>query len=209
MKIIVGLGNPGTEYAASRHNVGFMFLDALADKIGAAEWREKDNACVAEARLGDEKILLVKPLTYMNNSGEAVAPLVNWYKLTPGDVTTVHDDMDLPVGLVRIRPQGSAGGHNGIKSIIAALNTEKFARLKIGIGHPAGERTTINHVLSPFMPEEREKIDAAIDYLLPAAECLLTEGVDMAMNRYNPHRKNRGALPYTPQGEPAPPCPPR
>lgn len=195
MKIIVGLGNPGAEYAASRHNVGFMFLDALAVKIAATEWREKDNACVAEAHLAGEKILLVKPLTYMNSSGEAVGPLVSWYKLAPDDITAVHDDMDLPVGLVRIRPQGSAGGHNGIKSVIAALNTEKFARIKIGIGHPTGERTTVSHVLSPFMPEEREKIDAAVEYLLPAAVCLLTEGVDMAMNRYNPHRKNRGALP--------------
>lgn len=189
MKIIVGLGNPGAEYAASRHNVGFMLAEALAKELGAEPWREKDNAAVAEARRGMEKILLVKPLTFMNNSGDAVAPLVNWHKLSPVDLLAVHDDMDLPVGKVRIRAQGSSGGHNGMKSIIAHLGTEKFARFKIGIGHPTPERTTISHVLSPFLPEEREKIAAAVAYLVPAALCWIDEGADMTMNRYNPRKR--------------------
>jgi len=193
MKIIVGLGNPGAEYAGSRHNVGFMFLDALAKATSAEPWREKDNAALTEVRTETEKILLVKPLTYMNNSGEAVWPLSDWYKLPAENVAVVHDDMDLPVGTVRIRPQGSAGGHNGIKSIIASLGTEKFARFKIGIAHPSEERSTVNHVLSPFTAEEKEKIEAAVAYLLPAALCWAKDGVDMAMNRYNPRRGKKRA----------------
>lgn len=193
MKIIAGLGNPGTEYRESRHNVGFIFLDALAEHLAAEAWREKDQALVAEIRATEqtqgEKIIFIKPLTYMNNSGEAIAPLMHWYKLTADDLLVVHDDMDLPTGMIRIRPKGSSGGHNGLKSIIGCLGTEKFARFKIGIGHPAVQRTTINHVLSPFMPEEKEKICEAVKILLPAALCWVADGIDMTMNRFNPVRR--------------------
>ena len=119
MKIIAGLGNPGREYAQTKHNVGFMLVDALAGHLGVTTWREKSEALVAETRIGAEKVLLVKPQTYMNESGRALGPLMSFYKLAPEDLIVCHDDMDIPCGTIRIRKKGSAGGHNGIKSILA------------------------------------------------------------------------------------------
>lgn len=191
MKIIAGLGNPGKEYADTKHNVGWMFLDALADKLGAASWRSIDKGQSAEARIGTEKVLLVKPLTYMNNSGECVGPLMKWYKLLPEDVIAVHDDMDIPPGMVRIRKKGSSGGHNGIKSLIAHIGAQSFNRVRIGIGHPSADWSVIDHVLSPFSAEDVPKIREAIEYLLPAVECMVLEGTDMAMNKYNPKKKSK------------------
>ena len=188
MKVIVGLGNPGREYAQTKHNVGFMLVDALADKLGLAAWQEKFDALIAEGRLGTEKILLVKPQTYMNDSGRAVGPLMNWYKLPPEDLIVVHDDMDIPAGTIRIRKKGSAGGHNGIKSVLAHLGDEHFSRVRIGIGRPLPGWTVINHVLAPFQEEDVPKIKEAIQYLLPAVECIVTEDTDKAMNLYNPKK---------------------
>lgn len=191
MKIIAGLGNPGAEYAKTRHNVGFMLVDALAAKLGVDDWREKYDAMVLETRIGLEKVLLVKPLTYMNESGRAIGPLLSWYKLEAEDLVVVHDDMDIPVGTVRIRKKGSAGGHNGIKSLLAHVGDEHFARVRIGIGRPLPGWTVIHHVLAPFPSEDVPKIREAIDYLLPAVECIVTEDVDMAMNKFNPHKKKK------------------
>ncbi len=193
MKIIAGLGNPGAEYSHTKHNVGFMFVDALAQKLGIDGWKEKFDAVLAEGRIGTEKVILVKPVTYMNDSGRALGPLMSWYKLEPKDLMVVHDDMDIPAGTIRIRRKGSAGGHNGIKSILAHVGDENFARVRIGIGRPAPGWSVVNHVLAPFLQEDAEKIRAAIDYLIPAVECIATEGVDLAMNRYNPkkQKKNR------------------
>ena len=188
MKIIAGLGNPGPEYAKNRHNVGWMFVDALADKLGADNWKEKEQGLVAEGRIGTEKVLLVKPLTYMNNSGECIGPLMRWYKLEPEDLIVVHDDMDIPVGTIRIRKKGSAGGHNGIKSTIAHVGDENFSRVRIGIGRPLPGWTVVNHVLANFPAEDVSKIDEAIKYLIPAVECMVTEGTDVAMNKYNPKK---------------------
>ena len=189
MKMIVGLGNPGSEYARTKHNVGFMFLDALAEKLGADNWKTKYDALVAEARIGTEKVLLVKPLTYMNESGRAVGPLMSWYKLAPEDLIVVHDDMDIPAGTIRIRRKGSAGGHNGMKSILYHVGDENFPRLRIGIGRPLPGWTVVKHVLAPFSEEDVPKIREAIAYLLPALECVVTDGVDLAMNRYNPKKQ--------------------
>lgn len=191
MKIIAGLGNPGAEYAKTRHNVGFMLVDALAAKLGADDWREKYDAMVLETRIGLEKVLLVKPLTYMNESGRAIGPLLSWYKLEAEDLIVVHDDMDIPAGTIRIRKKGSAGGHNGIKSLLAHVGDEHFARVRIGIGRPLPGWTVIHHVLAPFPSEDVPKIKEAIDYLLPAVECIVTEDVDMAMNKFNPHKKKK------------------
>ena len=188
MKVIVGLGNPGREYAQTKHNVGFMLVDALADKLGIFNWQEKFDALIAEGRLGTEKILLVKPQTYMNDSGRAVGPLMNWYKLPPEDLIVAHDDMDIPAGTIRIRKKGSAGGHNGIKSVLAHLGDEHFSRVRIGIGRPLPGWTVINHVLAPFQEEDVPKIKEAIQYLLPAVECIVTEDTDKAMNLYNPKK---------------------
>lgn len=188
MKLIVGLGNPGSEYAKTKHNVGWMFVDRMAERIGATGWKEKEKGMVAEGRVGAEKVLLVKPMTYMNNSGECVGPLMRWYKLGPEDVLVVHDDMDIPAGTIRIRKKGSAGGHNGIKSLIAHIGSEKFIRVRIGIGRPLPGRTVINHVLEPFAAEDVPRIAEAIEYLQPAVDCIINEDVDMAMNRYNPKK---------------------
>ena len=189
MKMIAGLGNPGSEYARTKHTVGFMFLDALAEKLGADNWKTKYDALVAEARIGTEKVLLVKPLTYMNESGRAVGPLMSWYKLAPEDLIVVHDDMDIPAGTIRIRRKGSAGGHNGMKSILYHVGDENFPRLRIGIGRPLPGWTVVKHVLAPFSEEDAPKIREAIDYLLPALECVVTDSVDLAMNRYNPKKQ--------------------
>ncbi|WP_314624287.1 aminoacyl-tRNA hydrolase [uncultured Selenomonas sp.] len=189
MKIIAGLGNPGAEYAHTKHNVGFMLVDALAEELGIDAWREKFNALVAEGRIGAEKVLLVKPLTYMNESGRALAPLLDWYKLAPEELIVVHDDMDIAVGTIRLRRKGSAGGHNGIKSLLAHIGSQEFSRVRIGIGRPLPGWTVVRHVLAPFSAEDGPKVHEAIAYLLPAVECIVTDGIDMAMNRYNPRNK--------------------
>ena len=203
MKIIAGLGNPGSEYAMTKHNVGFMLADALAEEIGASNWHENFRALIADAFVDGEKILIVKPLTYMNLSGEAVRPIMDYYKLTSEDLIVAHDDMDLAVGVIRLRPKGSGGGHHGIESIIQHLNGEdKFARIRIGIGRPPFEDSLIphsdspyaiskvnRHVLSPFNDEDAVKIKEAIIYLVPATLCIVKEGINNAMNKFNPKKK--------------------
>lgn len=193
MKIIAGLGNPGVEYAKTKHNVGFMFIDALADKLGIreADWKDKFDAKVADTRIGTEKVVLVKPQTYMNDSGRSLGPILNWYKLAPEDLIVVHDDMDIPAGTIRIRKKGSAGGHNGIKSILAHVGDEHFARVRIGIGRPLPGWTVVKHVLAGFTEEDQPKIKEAIAYLIPAVECIVTDDVDMAMNKFNPKKKKK------------------
>ena len=190
MKIFVGLGNPTAEYAATKHNVGFMLADSLAEKISATDWREKFNALVAESFLDGEKILIVKPQTFMNLSGEAVAPIMNFYKIDVQNLVVAHDDMDLPLGTIRLRPKGSGGGHHGVESIIQHLGGEQnFPRVRIGVGRPPKNWTVNHHVLSPFTQEDADKISAAIAELVPAVLCIFKEGIDQAMNKFNPKRK--------------------
>ena len=191
MKMIAGLGNPGAEYAQTKHNVGFMLLDTLAKHLEAPEWKTKRDALVTETRIGAEKALLVKPLTYMNDSGRAIGPLLTWYKLRPADLIVAHDDMDIPVGMIRIRKKGSAGGHNGMKSVLYHMQDENFPRVRIGIGRPPVGWTVIKHVLTPFSPDDRILIDEVIDRLVPAVECIVRDGVDLAMNRFNPVRQKK------------------
>ena len=193
MKIIAGLGNPGSEYAATKHNVGFMLVDALADKLGIDSWQDKFDAKVAQGFMGTEKILLVKPLTYMNESGRAIGPLLNFYKLETEDLIVVHDDMDIPAGTVRIRKKGSAGGHNGMKSIINHLGTDAFPRVRVGIGgerHP--DMDLADYVLSRFQGKEAEDIDMALDKAAKAAELFAGDQLDEAMNLYSVGKKKRG-----------------
>ncbi len=191
MKIIAGLGNPGVEYAKNRHNVGWMMVDALAEALGAEPWKERERGLVAETRIGTEKVLLVKPQTYMNNSGECIGPLMRWYKLEPEDLIVCHDDMDIPAGTIRIRKKGSAGGHNGIKSTIALVGDENFGRVRIGVGRPLPGWTVVNHVLANFPEEDVPKIQEAIKYLVPAIECMVTEGTDNEMNKYNQKKQKK------------------
>lgn len=149
MKLIVGLGNIGKEYDETRHNAGFMTIDHFAEKHGFEFNKQKFDALIADGGVNGEKVILAKPTTYMNESGRSVRQIVDFYKLDPEDVLVVHDDMDLPTGRLRLRQKGSAGGHNGIKSIIAHLGTEKFKRLRIGIDHPEKQKV-VDWVLTRF-----------------------------------------------------------
>ena len=192
MKIFVGLGNPTKEYAATKHNVGFMLADKLAAELNAEIWRDNFSAQIAETFLDGEKILIVKPQTFMNASGESVVPIADFYKVPLENLIVAHDDMDLPVGKIRLRPAGSGGGHRGIESIIQNFGGEKnFPRVRIGIGRPPAGRTVNGHVLSPFNDEDKVKISAAIDELVPAVICFFREGIDSAMNKFNPKRNNK------------------
>lgn len=191
MKIFVGLGNPTPEYAATKHNVGFMLADMLADKISATDWREKFNALVAETFFNGEKILIVKPQTFMNLSGEAVAPIVNFYKVDAENLVVAHDDMDLPLGMIRLRPKGSGGGHHGVESIIQHLGVQNFPRVRIGVGRPPQNWTVNHHVLSPFTQEDADKISKTLAELVPAVLCIFSEGIDAAMNKFNPKKPKK------------------
>lgn len=192
MKIFVGLGNPGAEYANTKHNVGFMLADRLAKEIGADNWRNNFNALVAESFVDGEKILIVKPQTFMNLSGEAVVPVADFYKIEFENLIVAHDDLDLPVGNIRLRPKGSGGGHKGVASIIQHLGgLQNFPRVRIGIGRPPENWSVNSHVLSPFNSEDAPKIAAAIEDLIPAVLCIFHEGINNAMNKFNPHKKTK------------------
>ena len=185
MKLIVGLGNVGKEYENTRHNIGFMVADELARRWGETKWKEADNATYIEHRI-PEKIFLIKPTTYMNLSGFAVADFANFYHITAEDVAVIQDDLDLPCGQLRIRRKGSAGGHNGIKSIQEQLGTSEFPRFKVGIGHPSGERKdVIKHVLQKFYADEAEAVAEAVKRTADAVECWLRQDMDTVMQEYN------------------------
>ncbi len=184
MRLVVGLGNPGRRYEQSRHNVGFRCLDELARRWGAVSWRHAFAALVGTAYHEGRRLLLAKPQTFMNLSGEAVAPLLRYYGLTPGDMLVVYDDMDLPLGRIRIRQHGSSGGHRGVESIIAALGTNQFPRLRIGIGRSA-EIEAIDYVLGRFSEAEEPILAAVLTRAADAVETIMRDGLAAAMNRYN------------------------
>ena len=184
MKLIVGLGNPGREYSETRHNIGWMVLDVLA-KRWEGNWRLKDNAEVLEARHEGEVLLLVKPQTYMNLSGEAVAPLARFYKVPAEDVIVIYDDMDLPTGKLRLRMKGGSGGHRGIESLLYHLRQDTFNRVRLGIGRPPVGWAVPDYVLSRFHQEEQEDLNAALEKAADAVEGILKLGMSNAMNRFN------------------------
>jgi len=184
VKIVVGLGYPGREYVATRHNIGFMAVDTLAERWGVTAWREKFSALMAEHR-GAETVLLVKPQTYMNLSGQAVAAFVRFYKLTVADVIVVYDDIDLPAGRLRLRPGGGAGGHRGIESLFDHLGSDAFARVRIGVGRPPEYMEAADYVLSRFSSEEQPLMDEAIKRAADAVEAILKDGLAKAANEYN------------------------
>ena len=184
MKIIAGLGNPGAKYDATPHNVGFESLDAIAAETSARwEFKKAFNAMLATCAFAGERVILVKPMTYMNLSGDAIAPVVKYHNATAADLLVVHDDIDLPVGRMRVRRSGSAGGHNGLRSIIERLGTQDFARIKIGVGKD--RENVVAHVLGKFDPASRETILKVIGESAKAAALVLTDGPDEAMNAYN------------------------
>lgn len=176
MKILCGLGNPGLKYQNTRHNAGFLLVDAYAEAHGFPEFKEKWNALVSEKGQGDDRVLLLKPLTYMNRSGEALLKFVNFYKVEPENIILSYDDVDLPLGELRFREKGSAGTHNGMKSVIACLGTEAFPRLRLGVesrGETAPEQMPLSDfVLAPFSGEERGLFDTE-----------LAEGLELLKNR--------------------------
>jgi PTH1 family peptidyl-tRNA hydrolase len=184
ISLIVGLGNPGRRYANTRHNIGFMVVDWLAVHLAAPVWRAERRAEVTRCRLEGKDLVLAKPQTFMNASGEAVQGLAAWYHLPPAAILVITDDLDLPFGRLRLRPGGSAGGHNGLKSIIAHLGTADFPRLRLGIGRPeAGE--TIDWVLSPFDRDAEQDLPRLCAIAGTMVLDAVTLGVHAAMNRYN------------------------
>ncbi|MDI3280959.1 MAG: aminoacyl-tRNA hydrolase [Bacillota bacterium] len=185
MRLVVGLGNPGRRYENTRHNAGFLVLDRLAERLHASEWRRLDRALVAEGAVDGEKVVLVKPQTYMNLSGLAVRALLDWFKLTPEALLVIYDDMDLPVGRLRLRLEGSSAGHKGMESVLAQVGTEKVARLRVGIGRPAPPMAARDYVLSPFSPEEARSAAQALERAAEAVLCWLRQGAERAMNIYN------------------------
>lgn len=179
-RLIVGLGNPGEQYAHTRHNVGFQCLDRLAERLGLG-WQNSDGSLVAAA---DDGLVLAKPQTFMNRSGHAVADLVDRLAIEGERVLIIYDDMDLPFGALRLRARGGAGTHNGMRSVLAELGSEQVARLRIGISQ-AAPGAAIDHVLSAFTPEEQPRVDDLIQRAADAALVWANEGAEVAMNRYN------------------------
>lgn len=185
MKMIVGLGNIGTQYDETRHNTGFMVVDRLAGLYHTTFSKHQMEASLATTQINGEKVLLVKPSTYMNESGRAVRPLMDYYKIDIKDLIVVYDDMDLPVGKIRFRQKGAAGGHNGIKSLIAHLKTQDFDRLKVGTDHPQ-KTTVVNYVLSKFTATQQPLFDESVDQAIKGIEDWV-HGMTIAdlMNKYN------------------------
>lgn len=184
MKVVVGLGNPGAKYANTPHSVGFEAVDALAAMLGVT-WEEKRafNCLLAKGTFEGLPVMLVKPQTYMNLSGDAVAPVVKYHQSTAADLLVIQDDIDLPVGRLRVRKNGSCGGHNGIRNIIERLGSPNFARLKIGVGK--NRENVIAHVLGKFDPETRRVMDGVIAEAVKAALLILKDGPNVGMNVYN------------------------
>lgn len=183
VKMVVGLGNPGGEYADTRHNMGFKVIDSLAESLGTKATRRKFGAHVGEGKFAGKKVILVKPWQYMNRSGQAVATAMGFYKLDVGNLMVVSDDMAIEPGRVRVRARGSAGGHNGLADIIEKLGTDQFARCRLGIGQAPGA-WSVDHVLSE-PTEERASLEDAVVRARDAVLCWIELGIDNAMNRFN------------------------
>ena len=196
MKVIAGLGNPGAQYANTPHSIGFVVVDAIAREMGA-EWRASASfkGELATGVFAGQKVLLLKPMTYMNLSGDSVAPVVRYHNATPADLLGVSDDIDLPVGRIRIRVGGSAGGHNGLKSVIERVGTPLFTRLRVGVGRDARDRSeVIGHVLGKFDPASRAVMDQVVPAAVQAAAAIISTTPQAAMNTWN----GWSAVPPTP-----------
>ena len=190
MKMIVGLGNPGDKYAGSRHNVGWSTIDVLADRHGIRMSAGKMKGLAGSGIISGEKVLLVKPTTYMNNSGECVRPLADYYKVAVEDIIVIYDDIALDVGQLRVRAKGSAGGHNGMKSLIQHLGSQDFPRVRIGVGAKPEKMDLADHVLGHFPKEELPVIRESLDLAADAAEMLISDGIDKTMNKYNAFKRS-------------------
>lgn len=187
--LIVGLGNPGLKYRSSRHNVGFMLLDRLAARLGVQFTRMEMKALVTKASYKDERLILVKPHTFMNLSGQAVGGLLKYYQAPISRLIVAHDDVDLPFGTLRLRPGGGSGGQRGIASIIERLGQQDFPRLRIGIGRPPGRMDAADYVLQDFSADEKQRIQMTLDDAVEALLLFVSDGLNSAMNRFNPQVK--------------------
>jgi PTH1 family peptidyl-tRNA hydrolase len=189
MKIVVGLGNPGPKYRGTRHNVGFDVLDALASALGAEFLKEKHQGLLADASVAGARVLLVKPLTFMNRSGDCAAAVAHNKIDGPADLLAVTDDVNLPLGRLRIRAGGSAGGHNGLKSLIERLGSDAFSRLRMGVGDERASGDLADHVLARFLPEERPAVESMVERAVEAAICWIGHGTERAANEFNQDKK--------------------
>lgn len=185
MYVIVGLGNPGKEYADTKHNVGFRVIDRLADKYNIDVSKFKYRAFTGDGMINGKKVFLVKPQTYMNLSGESIKEVMSFYKVPVENMTIIFDDTSLPLSMIRIKEKGSAGGHNGIKSIIAHMGTDEFARIKVGIGEKPNGWDLADYVLAKFSADDAPLIEAGIDKAAEAVEMMLSSGMKDAMNKFN------------------------
>ncbi|MCB9433376.1 MAG: aminoacyl-tRNA hydrolase [Ardenticatenaceae bacterium] len=185
--LIVGLGNTGRNYAGNRHNIGFMAVDRLAAKYGLLSNRVQNKALVANGRLANHPVILAKPQTMMNGSGDAVGPLAKFYKVPPANVLVIYDEIDIDFGMVRIREKGSSGGHNGMRSVIQHLGQE-FPRIRLGVGRPNGKMPVHAYVLQDFAKDDLPLVDEMLETAVAAVETFLSEGINMAMNKYNTKR---------------------
>jgi len=196
LKLIVGLGNPGRKYELTRHNVGFEIIDLFCREVCAEEMKRQDFSLIAKGRLETEgrqtgmSVLLAKPQTFMNSSGVAVASLVSRYGVPLEDLYVIYDDLNLDLGILRIRRGGSAGGHKGLKSIIDSLGSQSFPRLRVGIGQPPQQMDAIDYVLSRFSTQEREQIEQVEQVAVEALRVMILDGIDSAMNRFNVRRSS-------------------
>ncbi|HOQ17288.1 MAG TPA: aminoacyl-tRNA hydrolase [Defluviitaleaceae bacterium] len=185
MYAVIGLGNPGLQYAATRHNVGFEVIERLAYENGIKVEKRKHQALIGEGIIGGEKVILAKPQTYMNLSSQSVIEIMNWYKLDNKHIIIIYDDISLPIGFIRVRTKGSDGGHNGIKNIISCLNSQEFLRVRVGVGEKPPGWDLADYVLSRFNREEIEEIVQSIKIASDAVETIIKEGPQKAMNQYN------------------------
>lgn len=183
MYLVVGLGNPGDEYKNTRHNIGFEAIDIMAEMYNTSIERVKFKGVYGETRIANEKVILLKPTTYMNLSGESVVQFANYYNIPNENIIILYDDISLEVGKMRIREKGSAGGHNGIKSLISCLSTEVFPRVKIGVGKP--EHDLVSHVLGKFKDEDMQKLKKVLEASTKAVENIIKEDAKSAMNNFN------------------------
>lgn len=183
--LIVGLGNPGRNYAQTRHNIGFLVVDVIAKRLGVQFSRSQSKALITDGHYQGHKIILAKPQTYMNLSGHATQSLLKFYKLTPNHLLVAYDDVDLPFGSVRMKPFGGSGGHKGMGSIIEQIGSKDFPRIRMGVGRPPGYKQAANYVLKPFSKDEFEFLSGFLDYGVDASLAFIREGINYAMTHYN------------------------
>ena len=190
MKVIVGLGNPGKEYENTKHNIGFLTLDRLSERLGISIKQIKHKALTGEGFVKGQKLMLVKPQTYMNLSGQCVREVMQYYKVEPENLIVIYDDLDIPIGTLRLRAKGSAGTHNGMKSIIYDIQEDGFPRVRVGIG---GEHkgNLANYVISGFRKEDINTVETAVEKAADAVECWIDEGINAAMNKFNKKKEKK------------------